>query len=69
MAQIKLTQYQRNLLEDSLRVKQGAEAAQEELLTMIFAVNKVSRPNTQVQYNDGAITWVDVIKDVPHEDA
>lgn len=68
MAQIKLTQYQRNLLEDSLRVKQGAEAAQEELLTMIFAANKVSRPNVQVQYNDGAITWADVIE-TPHEDA
>lgn len=57
--EIKLTDFQRAILEQSLLDKQVAERKQEELLDMVFAYNKVQRPLVQISYNDGKLSWTE----------
>jgi hypothetical protein len=58
MNKIELTPFQRNLFEKVLTEKNETEKAQEELLSMIFSFHKTERPTTQLNYNNGVLSWV-----------
>jgi len=57
--EIKLTEYQKELIEQTLIQKQSAEKATEELLGMIFATAKITPPTTKIAYNAGVVSWED----------
>jgi len=57
--EIKLTDYQKALVEQTLLQKQSAEKAQEELMSMIFAANgkALPKPPVAISYNNGIVSW------------
>lgn len=55
--EIKLSDYQKVLMERVILAKQDIEKQQEELLNMIFANAKQDRPKTPINYNNGVLSW------------
>lgn len=60
--QLTLSKYQKDALEAALAAKQQAIQAEQELLAMIFSVNKLEVPK-ELNYNNGVLSWVEIPKE------